>query len=151
MTSSPFGVIYKAGNGTDEIPVSTFARRLQSWLFFGLVSFYLDYEVSHDRLLKTKRKSPDERLMISFTGPENLLQPLLEDASSLFSKEKAAEKVPERHGQFQGGLRLAMFFMDNVVIPYLNSIGNGTVSDVWSSEAHAIILGIDILIDILLE
>ena len=81
-------------------------------------------EVPHDRLLK---ESPGGRAMIDFIGPNSLLQPLLENASSHFSKEKGGDDVPPRHFDVQKALVLAIDFMDNRAIPYLDAVDDGTL------------------------
>ncbi len=89
--------------------------------------------------------------MINFIGENSLLQPLLDAALSSITQTQDANTVIERHLRVQEGLRAAMSFMDLMVIPYLNEIDDGCVQDIWSSEAHAIIFGVDILIDTLIE
>lgn len=80
-------------------------------------------EVPHDRLLK---EGPGGRAMIDFIGPNSLLQPLLENASSHFSKEKGGDDVPPRHLDVQIALVLAIDFMNNRAIPYLDAVDDGT-------------------------
>ena len=89
--------------------------------------------------------------MINFIGENSLLQPLLDAALSSITQKQDANTVIERHLRVQEGLRAAMSFMNLMVIPYLNEIDDGSVQDIWSSEAHAIIFGVDILIDTLIE
>ena len=89
--------------------------------------------------------------MINFTEKYSLLQPILDEASSRYSRQQDFDIVAEHQFRFQQFLQAAMSFMDSVAIPYLNHVDDRTVTDVWSSEPHAIVFGIDILIDILLE
>ena len=131
---------------TSDIILPSFASRLQSWLFFGLISVYMAEEVPHDRLLK---ENPDGRAMIDFIGPNSLLQPFLENASSYFSKEKGGDDVPPRHLNVQNALAVAIRFMNNRVIPYLDAVDDGTFLDLWTSEPHATIFGVDLLIEVL--
>jgi hypothetical protein len=131
-----------------EAALPTFARQLQSWLFFGLISVYLDEDVPHIRLLE---KNPNGRLIIDFIGPESRLQAMLDKAASKFSIERHSHIITQSHVRVQQALLKAMTFMDLVVIPYLKTDDHDTDADLWTSEPHSIIFGVDILIDILCE
>jgi hypothetical protein len=105
---------------------------------------YMDEEVSRDRLLK---ESPGGRVLIDFLGPNTLLQPRLKDASSRFSKEKDRDEIPPQNLNVQKALILAIAFMNYIAIPYFSAVDDGTFLDLWTSERHATIFGVDLLID----
>lgn len=131
-----------------DTPVPLLAKRLQSWLLFGLVSVYLEEDIPHSRLLT---QDTDGREIVDIVGPQSRLRGLLNTAGSSLKEDPYTDDVLPHKLPVLKAILHGVGLMRHKVITLLNKIDDGSVMDMWTSEWYAIIFGVDTVLDILYE
>lgn len=152
-----------------DLPMHIFASRMQSWMFFGLISSYLDKNdmftfvednengrtaldivVIKDAIKEWQHMKLQEFSDSNADDPE--IRPSLRPSHSKegFSSgllPSLAQSWRRKHEV----LRFATEVMNNDIVPYLRGQDDDPIGDLWNLETYQVIFGIDLLLDILYE
>jgi hypothetical protein len=132
----------------------TFASRIQSWLYFGLLAAFLDEDFSREELTKIGQsgrrivdsssfKNRIRRWRTKYLDRQRLAEAgvnVVDRVDLLLAQRARAEKC----------VRFTILLFNQVVIPALDRFSETRDIDAWTSPVHAVVLSIDILIDLLI-
>ncbi|MCJ1245452.1 hypothetical protein MMC30_002656 [Trapelia coarctata] len=130
---------------SDLTSLEHFARRMQSWLYFGFLNACFDEPVNRNDLVK---RNESGRLYIDSSILPSLLGGNLKPNDLWLSRRD--EELTHRRQIAASALGVAVQTMNDLVIPFLNErdAENDIDEDLWTSTAHAVIFSIDVLIDL---
>jgi hypothetical protein len=132
------------------------AARAQSWLYFGLLAAFLDENFDREEL---SRVSPSGHRIIDSSSLErrilNWEEKLRAQSGSVQNGRSSTEAIgldllADERFRAERIVTCAILAMNHDIIPALNRLESSSDIDVWTSVSHAVILSIDILIDLLI-
>lgn len=127
-----------------DLPLAVFAAKIQSWLYFGLLSAFLDKDVPREEVLK---QNPSGRYILDSRPVERLIREAYQSQPELLGPSEVNEE--DRWARHVSAFTVALRVMNDIVISYLNSINDDGEANLWTSESHAAIFAVDVLIDLL--